>query len=94
MMHLFAIGHGGTLKDYLLPEEAARELRVTAKTVRRWCKLGMIKADRAGRGWRISRAALDAFVKQQKEIKPEEHASGLVEATTRPAGALVAQPGY
>lgn len=36
---------------------------VTVQTVRRWCRLGELRATRLGRDWVIRRADLDEFLK-------------------------------
>lgn len=52
---------------YLKPEEIAEELRVDPGTVRRWCRAGQLRAVRAGKSWLITRADLEAFMKQSSE---------------------------
>jgi excisionase family DNA binding protein len=51
----------------LTPAEAARELGVSAVSVRRWASSGQLPAVRLGGGelarYRIEREALDAFVR-------------------------------
>ena len=42
--------------------EAAEFLRVSGHTVRKLIKEGKIRAVKAGRDWRITRAALDEFL--------------------------------
>lgn len=66
--------------EYLTVDEVAAKLRVTPKTVRRWCAAGQLKALRAGRPWRITPADLDAFMQAQQgePQKQSPKASGLV----------------
>lgn len=47
---------------YLKTAEVAVILRETRANVSRRCKRGEIEATRVGRNWRISQAALDAFL--------------------------------
>ena len=46
----------------LTPEEVAASLRVSAETIRRWCRTGEIPAIRIGRLWRIKQTTLDALL--------------------------------
>jgi excisionase family DNA binding protein len=46
----------------LTPEEVAARLRVTRRTVYAWLKIGRMRGLRAGKGWRIRPADLDAFL--------------------------------
>ena len=48
--------------ELLTPEEVANRLRVTRRTVYTWLKLGRLRGLRAGKGWRIRPADLDAFL--------------------------------
>lgn len=71
--------------DYMTVDEVAAQLRVTPKTVRRWCASGQLKASRAGRPWRIKPADLDAFMQTQPEVRDElKKADGLAALATRP----------
>lgn len=46
----------------LTPTDVARELGVTARTVRGWIASGLLRAERLGpKLWKISRADLEAF---------------------------------
>ena len=53
----------------LTVEEVADELRVHPETVRQWIRDGELEAFDTGRGYRISRADLDAFVQRRKTGK-------------------------
>jgi excisionase family DNA binding protein len=53
---------GTQLPDLYTPEEVAARLRVSRRTVYEWLKLGRLRAFRAGRGWRIRHADLEAFM--------------------------------
>ena len=59
------------LPDDLLitPQQAAEELQgmVTPRTVTTWCKLGKLRATRAGRKWLIRRADFDTFLRSHEE---------------------------
>ena len=46
----------------LTPEEVATRLRVTRRTVYAWLKIGRLRGLRAGKGWRIRPADLEAFL--------------------------------
>lgn len=51
-----------TQADTLSPRDVAKELGVTARTVRGWIASGLLDAERIGpKLWRIRRADLDAF---------------------------------
>jgi excisionase family DNA binding protein len=54
---------GDTLEDFLFVEEAAKELRVTRKTLYDWMREGKLDFVTIGGRRRISRAALLALVK-------------------------------
>jgi excisionase family DNA binding protein len=56
---------GQMTTNYFTVREVATLLRVTPQTVNTWCRLGSLKAIRAGRSWRIAPADLDEFTKQQ-----------------------------
>lgn len=64
-------------EQYLTTDEVAEMLRVTPQAVNKWCREGKLKAIRAGRRWRITRAALNEFT--QQGVPPQSpKASGLV----------------
>jgi excisionase family DNA binding protein len=46
-------------------DEVAEIAKVTAWTVREWCKAGTLKATKAGRGWRIKESDLKAFLEER-----------------------------
>ncbi|MDZ4132274.1 MAG: helix-turn-helix domain-containing protein [Dethiobacteria bacterium] len=48
----------------LTPDEAARILKVSPQTVRRWLRDGSIKCTKVGGGklWRISQATIDHYL--------------------------------
>jgi len=48
--------------ELLTPEEVAKRLRVTRRTVYTWLKLGRLRGLRAGKAWRIAPADLAAFL--------------------------------
>jgi excisionase family DNA binding protein len=52
------------LNELLLPAEVARILRVTPRTVERYCKQGKLRAVKVGRRWRIPRSALEDLLSQ------------------------------
>ena len=45
-------------EEYLTPEETAKLLRVTRRTVYNWLKEGKLPALKYGRSWRIHRSEL------------------------------------
>lgn len=55
--------------EWATPEQAAERLGVSAKTVRRWCASGRLRAERHGRSWRIDRAGLP----DPRPATPEGH---------------------
>lgn len=59
-------------EKFLTVEEIAAQLRVTTRTVNRWCALGMLRARRAGRQWLITPADLEAFLKTNEEVTPKK----------------------
>jgi excisionase family DNA binding protein len=54
--------HGASEPVLLTPEEVATRLRVTRRTVYAWLKSGRLRGLRAGKGWRIRPADLEAFL--------------------------------
>jgi excisionase family DNA binding protein len=57
---------GEELEELLLPAEVARILRVTVRTVERYCKRGKLRAVKLGRLWRIPRSSLDEFLRTEE----------------------------
>jgi excisionase family DNA binding protein len=53
------------LNELLLPAEVARILRVTPRTIERYCKKGKLKAIKVGRLWRIPRSSLEEFLETE-----------------------------
>lgn len=51
----------------LTPEEVAKRLRVTRRTIYAWLKIGRLRGLRAGKGWRIAPADLEAFLRRPTE---------------------------
>jgi excisionase family DNA binding protein len=56
---------GENLEELLLPAEVARILRVTTRTVERYCKQGRLRAVKVGRLWRIPRSSLEEFLETE-----------------------------
>jgi excisionase family DNA binding protein len=54
-----------TTDEFLTPEEAAKLLKVTRRTIYNWLKAGKVPAVQFGRGWRIRRE--DLMPKQPKK---------------------------
>lgn len=61
--------------NYLTPADIADELGVTRRTVYEWLLTGQLEGLRAGRSWRVTREALDAFMRQRK---PDDDAAKTV----------------
>ena len=80
---------------YLMtPDEAAKELKVAAGTLRRWLRAGTFKAAKTPAGWRISETDLEQFIAarhtgQPLVPNPLEHSVEDEDATDRAALALV-----
>lgn len=59
--------------DYLTADEVAAQLRVSGEAVREWCRMGKLKAVKAGRQWRIKPGDLEAYLNrleaQSEEVK-------------------------
>lgn len=53
-----------SLPGVLTADEVAIYLRVSKTTVCRWCKDGRLPAFRIGRGWRVQRQNLEAYIQQ------------------------------
>jgi excisionase family DNA binding protein len=53
--------------EMLTVEDVAKQLKVHIKTVRHWIKTGELEAMDIGRGYRISRADLHAFIGSRKK---------------------------
>jgi len=61
------VGEGDTTptaRPMLTIREVAAELGVSEKTIRRWIKTGDLPAWRRGQVLRVSRTALDAFLRE------------------------------
>jgi excisionase family DNA binding protein len=57
------------LEELLLPAEVARILRVTVRTVERYCAQGKLRAVKVGRLWRIPQSSLQEFLKTETADK-------------------------
>jgi excisionase family DNA binding protein len=55
------------LEELLLPAEVARILRVTVRTVERYCSQGKLRGVKVGRLWRIPKSSLEEFLKTEAE---------------------------
>lgn len=49
---------------YLTLMDVARLLQVSESTVRRWLKTGFLSGVKAGRGWRVTREAVDELLEE------------------------------
>jgi len=54
------------LPELLTLEQVAEHLQVSVKTVRRWIDAGDLVAHRIGRGLRVSKADLQAFIRLRR----------------------------
>ena len=58
---------------YLMtPEEAAKELKVTTGTLRRWLRTGTFKAAKTPAGWRISEQDMNRFLSTHHTGQPDD----------------------
>jgi excisionase family DNA binding protein len=65
--------------ELLTLEEIAKALRLSIETPRRWCRSGKLKSVRAGKAYRVPRAALDEFLQLPKNTggrPPKQKVSG------------------
>ena len=53
--------------EMLTVEDVAKQLKVHIKTVRHWINTGELEAMDIGRGYRISKADLQAFIDRRKK---------------------------
>jgi excisionase family DNA binding protein len=53
--------------EMLTVEEVAKRLKVHIKTVRHWINTGELEAMDIGRGYRISKSDLQAFIEKRKK---------------------------
>ena len=58
--------------ELLTVQEVAKHLRVDEKTVRRWINKGELAAIDLGKGYRIYRSDLDAFIDKRRTKKEEQ----------------------
>jgi excisionase family DNA binding protein len=60
------------MEELLTLKEAAARLKVTPKTVKEWLYSGGLKGYKAGRQWRITPAAIQAFLEasQRETAQP------------------------
>ena len=56
--------------EWLTVEEVAKQLKVHIKTVRHWINTGELGAMDIGRGYRISKSDLQAFIDKRKKRRP------------------------
>jgi len=53
--------------EWLTVEDVAKQLKVHIKTVRHWINTGELEAMNIGRGYRISKSDLQAFIEKRKK---------------------------
>ncbi len=79
-------------REYLSPNEIAEYLGVSPFTIRRYIKLGELKAVKLLGGFRVHRADLQAFLKAHEvnpadeQLEPEEETSGLAAVASAAPG--------
>ena len=56
--------------EWLTVDEVARQFKVHIKTVRHWINTGELEAMDIGRGYRISKSDLQAFIDKRKKRRP------------------------
>ncbi|MBW8298672.1 MAG: helix-turn-helix domain-containing protein [Hydrogenophaga sp.] len=66
--------------QYQTVQEVADRLKVSEATVRHWIKDGSLRAIDIGKGWRISDADLQDFLRRH-ETRPREAGGRLAEAS-------------
>lgn len=66
--------------QYQTVQEVADRLKVSEATVRHWIKDGALRAIDIGKGWRISDADLQDFLRRH-ETRPREAGGRLAEAS-------------
>jgi len=69
---------------YQTVQEIADRLKVSQATVRHWIKEGALRAIDIGKGWRISDADLDDFLRQH-ETRPRSNRSTTLPVEIKPA---------
>lgn len=57
------------MSNYLTPEDIAIRLGVHPKSVREWCRMGKLKAIKAGKLWRIAPEDLMLFIQPTRGPK-------------------------
>ena len=56
--------------DHLITtSDAASMLQLHPETIKRFCRLGKLKADKVNNGWLISKEEIDAFASTYKETR-------------------------
>jgi excisionase family DNA binding protein len=59
-----------TDSEFMTAKDVAERLRVSERTVRRLIATGSLRVCRIGRGVRIRRADLEAFLRRRRDIDP------------------------
>lgn len=72
------------LPQVLTSEEAAKALRVSGESVRRWLRDGSMRGVRVGRTWRVSRDEVLRVLNEGIEPKPVALAGGRVHPGVSP----------
>jgi excisionase family DNA binding protein len=53
-------------KEWLTTEQVAKELQVNVQSVRKWINSGELEASQIGKGYRVSKEDLHAFMEKRK----------------------------
>lgn len=70
--------YNGEIEELYTIEEVARMLKLSARTVERFCKDGRLKAFKIGRLWRIPRSSLEQFLRQGSELSANKQKLGVI----------------
>jgi excisionase family DNA binding protein len=61
--------------EYLTTDEVGRQVRLSRPTVIQLIERGELKASRFGKVWRIKKSDLEAYIRQQTNVKVDESSS-------------------
>ena len=75
-----SLKRGEPMEPLLTVKEVSDLLRVTERTVRRWCTDGTIRAIHPGRAWRIPREALEELQHRAPIVETPGHEPDPAEA--------------
>ena len=55
------------MKKIFTPDQVAKELSISVRTVRKWLRDGKIRGVKIGKSWRVSEAELERLMNPEKE---------------------------